>query len=340
MVNECKCDLCGDLISHRSITIHLKFKHNKDESYYWENLVDKEIIKSIIDDYLIGFCFSDLSEKYYISSSYIRRIFRFFKVKKRSNSESKRTEKYINRYKSTCILRYGVDNVSKSDIIKAKKMETSLINNGYINNFCNKEIQSRAQNIRSLSNHIDIYEKTKNTMIERYGVENPGQLESSKETQRKRMKDMIENGTFPDNSFFKKINFVSKLEIKIQNILNYTGIEYICNTRIDKKHVDIYIERYNLIIEINGDYWHANPEVYKPNDIIYHKKGNPVIASDVWEKEKRKIDYLSDKGYNIQILWEKDINVAEKEGILENFIINLLNGYEDDKNSKDRKDFE
>lgn len=35
---------------------------------------------------------------------------------------------------------------------------------------------------------------------------------------------------------------------------------------IDNIHIDIYIKKFNTVIEIYGDFWHANPNKYKEND--------------------------------------------------------------------------
>lgn len=67
----------------------------------------------------------------------------------------------------------------------------------------------------------------------------------------------------------------------------------------DKFCVDIFIPKYNLIIYIDGCYWHACP-THCPNA----KKPN---------SDNARIPYLSKCGYNIEILWEHDIKCKAKE---------------------------
>jgi G:T-mismatch repair DNA endonuclease (very short patch repair protein) len=74
---------------------------------------------------------------------------------------------------------------------------------------------------------------------------------------------------------------------------------------------DILIDGYKKIIEINGDYWHCNPKIYKPEDLFYFKK-NPIFASDKWEMDRIKIDYAKQSGYDVMVVWESDIRRAEK----------------------------
>lgn len=67
---------------------------------------------------------------------------------------------------------------------------------------------------------------------------------------------------------------------------------------------DLCMPSNNKIIEINGDFWHANPKIY--SESYYH----PLVkkqAKDIWEKDKRKIRLAEDSGYSILVVWEKDI---------------------------------
>jgi hypothetical protein len=69
------------------------------------------------------------------------------------------------KWKKTCLEKYGVENVSQSDIIKKKKIETCLQNYGV-------PFSLQSKNVR---------EKSKNTCLEKYGVENPLQSTQFKE---------------------------------------------------------------------------------------------------------------------------------------------------------------
>lgn len=81
---------------------------------------------------------------------------------------------------------------------------------------------------------------------------------------------------------------------------------------------------YNLAIEVQGDYWHANPTIFR------EKLTNTQY--DRINKDKRKHTYLKNQ-YNFEILylWECDIvsdaelcakliqKYIENEGVLENY---------------------
>ncbi len=103
----------------------------------------------------------------------------------------------------------------------------------------------------------------------------------------------------------------SKKEFIIKDFLN--GLKestFIHNEKRDFQisyyFPDFVDEKNKLIIEVYGDFWHANPEIYKADDLIYKSKN--IKATDIWDKNERRINTLKKYGYKILILWEKDIN--------------------------------
>jgi len=82
---------------------------------------------------------------------------------------------------------------------------------------------------------------------------------------------------------------------------------------------DILLVDIGMILEFYGDYWHANPCFYNPQDIVHHK----LTAMDIWKHDKQRAQMLSDEGYSIHIVWENDYK-RDKNSIL-NQINNWLN---------------
>lgn len=68
--------------------------------------------------------------------------------------------------------------------------------------------------------------------------------------------------------------------------------------------VDFYDTKTNKIIEFNGDFWHANPEIYDENAIIplVRKK----FAKEIWMKDQNKLETLRNAGYEVLVIWEKE----------------------------------
>ena len=61
------------------------------------------------------------------------------------------------------------------------------------------------------------------------------------------------------------------------------------------------IKHKNCIIEFNGDYWHANPNIYKDDAIIRGK-----TAIDIRHRDLLKLKTAQDLGYNTLVIWESD----------------------------------
>jgi len=57
----------------------------------------------------------------------------------------------------------------------------------------------------------------------------------------------------------------------------------------------------NCIIEFNGDYWHANPEIYIESALIRNSK-----AVDIWHRDMLKLKTATDSGFKVLTIWEQD----------------------------------
>ena len=99
----------------------------------------------------------------------------------------------------------------------------------------------------------------------------------------------------------------SKMEKELFNLLKdkYNNVLKVHHKtlHIENKwyYPDITINN-ELIIEFNGDYWHANPNIYEGNDIVHHNK----FASDIWEHDNQRKETFFNAGYKTLIIWEKE----------------------------------
>ena len=116
-----------------------------------------------------------------------------------------------------------------------------------------------------------------------------------------------------------KSNIVSKKEIEIVNFLINLGIDVLHSYRVDSKICDLYIPKYNLIIEYFGDYWHCNPIKYS-YDYFNHKKN--MSAQQIWDYDKQKVDLIINYGYNLEVVWESDLKHNNKK------IIEIITKYD------------
>ena len=65
---------------------------------------------------------------------------------------------------------------------------------------------------------------------------------------------------------------------------------------------DFFLPDYQVIIECYGDYWHANPELYKNNSTIYR---TPVEL--IWERDNLKKQLFLEHGYKFIYFWEHEL---------------------------------
>ena len=66
------------------------------------------------------------------------------------------------------------------------------------------------------------------------------------------------------------------------------------------------------IIEINGDYWHANPKIYDKKFINSVKN---MTAIEIWEYDNNKKICAENHGYEILYIWESDYNQSREDTI-------------------------
>ena len=69
-------------------------------------------------------------------------------------------------------------------------------------------------------------------------------------------------------------------------------------------YCDYFHSNTRKIIEVFGDFWHMNPEKYSCGDMNNVMKAR---ASDVWEKDKKRLESLHQLGYSTLVVWEADI---------------------------------
>jgi very-short-patch-repair endonuclease len=126
------------------------------------------------------------------------------------------------------------------------------------------------------------------------------------------MKQPIKNKNIKSKTNVKKIvqkvknhpkYGTSKLEEDFaKNFLDKLGIEYVYQFEAKDigRFFDFYVTKSNIIIEIDGDFWHGNPEKYGENELRNHQKRTQRI-----DEYKTKWALM----HSIPVLrfWESDI---------------------------------
>lgn len=99
-------------------------------------------------------------------------------------------------------------------------------------------------------------------------------------------------------------NLNTGIQLKVNDILDECGIKYIREYPIDFYAIDNYLQDYDLIIEVMGDYWHSSPLIFNDNGRMINDGQRKTISGD-----KAKLTYFK-KHYRLHplYLWESDIN--------------------------------
>lgn len=350
------CPFCISLISNRSHLKKCKPEIDLKDSYIL--MIEKNYninIKDLTIDYSENFySLPDIKQKYNLPYKTTMELLKLSNVNIRSLSEASLLDKRNDKIRKTSLEKYGVDNISKLDSIKDKKKETFLKNYGEDNVFKTKEFKeyldilmmekygklrvtnphkiSESRKNFSLEKWNDINQKIEKTSLIRYGVTNVSKMESRKKEFSEFMKSWwkslsdIEKEKLINRNF----NLVSNLEIKVRDILDSNTILYTPQRFINGLSYDFLINKTNIIIEVQGDYWHANPIKYKMGDLIKYPGIGILEISKVWEKDRIKRENAEFYGYKILYLWESEINKAEKNGNLEFFILEKIYGISKD----------
>jgi very-short-patch-repair endonuclease len=112
-------------------------------------------------------------------------------------------------------------------------------------------------------------------------------------------------------------NRLSSVHRRIRKDLSLDFYGFQSEVIVDKYFVDEIHEDKKIIIEINGDYVHANPKKYTCDEII-RLPGSRYTASEKWHQDQIKISNLEKLGYKVIVIWESDdIEIHKKEiGVL------------------------
>ena len=125
-------------------------------------------------------------------------------------------------------------------------------------------------------------------------------------SQKKRYED---NPKLKEDSSIRRINWLktnlsgkkSKLELRFESMLKLINLKFINQYEFKKRLFDFYLEDFNILIEVDGDFYHCNPNS-KHNEIVYDTQ-KITKQNDVY-KDTLCLEH------NILLLrfWEKDIN--------------------------------
>lgn len=285
---------CKDKPDNLSI-IELKYEYIK---YNFNYLTD---INNLYDEYVTNRkSLTELNNKFGIDFKSIGFLLDYFNIKKRNIKDS--SDIMLKHSKDTFNKKYGVSNPWEKNAIGYNTRIKNLNEKYNINNVFQR--QDVIEKIK-ISNDITGHKKRKETMKKLYGYESPFQVETI------HRKALLNSG--------KRITKLNKI---IYDALDKNNIDYIkeyCIKENDRKYFyDVKIG--NILIEINGDYWHANPNKYNIDWVNTNRK---QMAKEIWDNDLIKKEVAIKHGYTFVTIWENEIK--HNIGKLDEFIQNKIN---------------
>ena len=197
-------------------------------------------------------------------------------------------------YKNTCLKRYGIENVSKLQSIKDKKERKGY----WYSSKAGREFVYINNRIRKIA---------KPSVIKICKRKNCQKTFSVPYHQRKRLY-CSKKCSLWDNRHGN-----SNIEKEVDRILDKLNINHIREYKIENGCYDFYLPIYNILLEVDGNYWHGkNIEFNKMNKIQQNVHSKDIIKNEIAKRN----------GYILYRIWEDEINeetiqhILNKENIL------------------------
>ena len=308
----CTCRICGKRIINSNFTVDINIKHS------YITIGVPKIKYRIIDGVKHELsCCEDCLKEHFKDSLPKSQKYYFMKANKYGSYCFNYTE---DEYKKICSQTVGV--TEKSMIRKWGEVEGKKRWEEY----CKKQAETNTFEYKQekygwTKEQFDEFNKSRavtlELCVERHGEEEGKKLwEDYCERQRytTSLEYMIEEyGEEEGTKKYKEFNFnranasslsYSKMSQEIfntlynlievkDNIFYYTlNNEYSVIANNKGYNLDFYDKTKNLVIEFLGDYWHANPLLYKEDD-KFIRSNKPVTAKQIWKADKFRKNNIS-----------------------------------------------
>lgn len=339
-MNKCKCKICNVEFKTNSggdLTKHISNVHKMTLSQYTIQ-VEYNGISPICE---CGFC-SDIPEFYrgkfkkytkghtsaqWYQDNYIRvnghptcdecgcnvsfrkgrKVFPRFCSTKCSGTHNK--DVIIEKMRPKIIKRYDTDPEyrKKVSIAVSNRFNDSEYYNAHIERTTKWNQSNRARAIKSVNSKLmwsdDGFSKRQSELI-KHSTNSIEEKKRRSIQQKARWKDPI-TGPMYYKALMSISKRFSKLHVRIRNKLQLDSLGFKGEQKIGRYCVDeLHLDK-KIIIEVNGDYVHANPKIYKSDDII-RLYGSSYTAEEKWDSDYHRLQMLESMGYVCLVIWESD----------------------------------
>jgi len=257
----------------------------------------------------------DLMQEFEINYDQTKKLLEYYKIPMRSISQAAKTDAFKTKLHTTLKDKYGVEtNISQAAATKKKKAEKCLTEFG-VDNFFKRH---------------DFKKIKEEGYQQRYGM-SCGEWKSLRSSEvwanksEQERQEWLDKSINSDAARTKSIKGYreSKGEAAISEALaalqiTHTRqfvIKYEEGGKRRRYFYDLFIPELNLLIEFNGDYWHANPAMYNAEDVLNYPSGQ-TTAAERWKKDEHKKAVALERKYAIIVVWEKEINKLTNEQLI------------------------
>jgi hypothetical protein len=257
----------------------------------------------------------DLMQEFKINYDQTKKLLEYYEIQMRGISQAAKTNAFKTKLHATLKDKYGAEtNISQSAATKQKKAEKCLTEFG-VDNFFKRH---------------DFKKIKEEGFQQRYGMScsewrslcSSEVWNNKSEEERQEWLDKSINSDAARTKSIKGYR-ESKGEAAISDALAALQIthtrQFIIKYEEEGKKrryfYDLFISELNLLIEFNGDYWHANPALYNAEDVLNYPSGQ-TTAAERWKKDERKKAVALERKYAIIVVWEKEINNLTNEQLI------------------------
>jgi very-short-patch-repair endonuclease len=145
---------------------------------------------------------------------------------------------------------------------------------------------------------------------------------SASEIQRRQrwMTEAMQDPDFVEKVWAGHRNRLSNLHRRRRDEMNLVALGFESEQRVGRFWADELHKNKKIILEVHGDYPHANPAKYKADDVI-RLQGQSYTAQEKWDMDYRRRKELEQAGYAVFVVWESD-DIEERQQSLVNLLEN------------------
>ena len=214
--------------------------------------------------------------------------------------------------------KYGVSNVSKVQEIKEKLSQS--IKGKTKGRKSSTETRQRISRSSKERWKDDSYRERVCDGIRQAILSNPEEIQRRKDWLKEKMRDPV----FRENLFKSSRNRLTGLHQRLRIQLSLEQMGFVSEQQIGRYFVDeLHMEK-KIIVEIFGDYPHANPEKFDDHFVV-RMVGQRYTAQEKHQSDEKRLNNLRDAGYKVIVVWESD-NIDLKKHEIEEAVNITTNG--------------